>query len=164
MTTGCVNEEGIGIRMDESPQRNARILLTEDSRSDVYLIRTALNEALEGFDLTVLDNGESAMQLVDDFERGAADKPDIVLLDLNLPRCDGKEVLQKLKKMPGGASLPVIVITSSDSPRDREEVMRMGASIYFRKPSDLHEFMQIGKIVKRLLEDPSAGPKHVKPR
>lgn len=137
--------------MDQPSKRRIRILLTEDNGADVYLIREALNEQLFDFDLEVLDNGEKGSKFLDRITDGLEPRPDIVLLDLNLPRCDGKEVLHKLKQMPGGENLPVVIITSSDSPRDREEVAALGASCYFRKSSDLSEFMEIGRVVNNLL-------------
>ena len=135
------------------PARKIRVLVAEDHDADVFLIREALNEQLANFELEVLNDGEKASKFVDRMTNGLERRPDVVLLDLNLPRCDGKEVLQKLRHMPGGESVPVVIITSSDSPRDREEVARLGASCYFRKSSDLNEFMQLGKVVNDLLRD-----------
>lgn len=136
--------------MENTPR--IRVLLTEDNRADVYLIREAFKEHLLEFELEVVDNGEKATLFMERLANGLAQPPDIVLLDLNLPRYDGKEVLHKLKQIPGGDTIPVVVVTSSDSPRDREEVAQLGASYYFRKSSELSDFMQIGKIVKDLIQ------------
>jgi chemotaxis family two-component system response regulator Rcp1 len=131
--------------------RSIRALLIEDNPADVYLIREALKEELVHFDLEILDNGEAALTWVDRFTNKSAQRPDIILLDLNLPRCDGKEVLQKLSQMPGGQGAPVVIMTSSDSPADQEDCLSLGATCYFRKPSDLSEFMKIAGVIKNLL-------------
>lgn len=131
--------------------RSVRVLLIEDNPADVYLIREALKKELIQVELGVLDNGEAAQQFLDQLTETSAQRPDIILLDLNLPRCDGKEVLQKLKQMPGGQKATVVIITSSNSPEDREDCLRLGADYYFRKRSDLGEFMKIARVVKNLL-------------
>ena len=128
-----------------------RTLVIEDNPADVYLIREALEREITDFDLDVLDNGEAALAFVDRFTSESVQRPDVILLDLNLPRCDGKEVLRKLGQTPGGKKAPVIVITSSNSPQDRADCFRLGASCYFRKGSDLGEFMKIAQVVKDLL-------------
>ncbi len=77
-------------------------------------------------------------------------QPDIVLLDLNMPKRSGGEVLDTLRRN-AGKDLPVIVLTSSDSPADREEALRLGATCYIRKPTGLDEFLQIGATIKNLV-------------
>ncbi len=85
----------------------------------------------------------------------AADQagPDLLLLDLNVPRRTGDEVLRRIKRSPKCAHIPVVVITSSDSREDHEAAMDLGADEYFRKPSNLKEFMALsGKLVRRLIQ------------
>jgi DNA-binding response OmpR family regulator len=77
--------------------------------------------------------------------------PDLVILDINLPRKSGREVLRALRQSPNCGRTPVLVVTSSDSQRDRDEMANLGASLYFRKPSDYNEFMKLGDVVKTLL-------------
>ena len=123
-----------------------RILLAEDNPADVYLIEAALREHNVQFEITVAPDGEAAMDMVAKQEL----RPDIVLLDLNMPKRSGGEVLDSLRRS-AGKDLPVIVLTSSDSPADRDEALRLGATCYIRKPTGLDEFLQIGATIKNLV-------------
>ena len=106
----------------------------------------------------LVDDGEKAMSFFEAADRDpAAPCPDVVLLDVNLPRFKGSEVLEYLRKSSRCSRCAVLVVSSSNSPRDREEMDRLGANGYFRKPSEFDEFMQLGGIVRLLLE--KAGPK-----
>jgi DNA-binding response OmpR family regulator len=84
------------------------------------------------------------------------ERPHVILLDLNLPKMDGKEVLGRIRNNPQLAQTPVAILTSSDSPRDRRETAELGASIYIRKPPTLDEFMGAGGTIKNLLESTAA--------
>jgi len=75
-----------------------------------------------------------------------------MLLDLNLPTADGTEVLRELRSHPHCASTPVIIVTSSDAPKDRARVAELGISHYFTKPSDWDAFMRLGEVVMRVAE------------
>jgi chemotaxis family two-component system response regulator Rcp1 len=123
--------------------QNMRILLAEDNPADVYLIEEALRENGVAFDMVVAEDGEQAMTLLADPER----KLDVVLLDLNMPKRGGSEVLQQLQ----GSHLPVIVLTSSDSPADKMQAMRLGATHYIRKPTGLDDFLAIGATIKEIV-------------
>lgn len=125
--------------------RPVQILLAEDNPADVYLIEEALREHNVEFQITVAEDGEAAMNLL---SRGGLE-PDIVLLDLNMPKRSGGEVLNELRRR-SASEIPVIVLTSSDSPSDREEALRLGATCYIRKPTALDEFLEIGATIKRL--------------
>ena len=122
------------------------ILLAEDNPADVYLIEEALREHGVAFRIHVAEDGEAAINLLANDEI----QPDIVLLDLNMPKRSGSVVLDRLRARPGSEHIPVIVLTSSDSPSDREEAMRLGATRYIRKPTGLDEFIQIGATIKEL--------------
>ena len=78
-------------------------------------------------------------------------RPSLLLLDLNLPRRSGTEVLQRLRQSPTCGNIPVVILTSSDAPKDRESAEQLAADCYFRKPSDLNEFLKIREIVDGLL-------------
>jgi CheY-like chemotaxis protein len=125
----------------------AKILLAEDNPADVYLIEEALREHQVPFEIVVADDGEAAIRMI---ESGQVE-PDLVLLDLNMPKRSGGEVLMRLREHPQCRTLPVMVLTSSDSPVDREEAMRLGATSFIRKPTGLDEFLQIGAAIKELL-------------
>lgn len=137
------------------PFEKMRVLLVEDNASDIYLIAEALRAENLDFDLEIAQDGEQAATLLRRFETASKPWPHVVLLDLNMPRCEGREVLQKIKRAPGGHAVPVIIITSSNSPMDREDAFKFGASSFFRKPSDLDEFMKIGAVVRRILRETS---------
>lgn len=131
----------------------ARILIAEDNDADVFLVRTSLEEAGFVFDLRVASDGEEVLRLVDQADASSGGWcPEIIILDLNLPRYSGEEILYRFHGSPRFRGVPVIVFTSSDSPRDREGAAKLGVTEYFRKPQHFEEFMELGKIVKRVLK------------
>jgi chemotaxis family two-component system response regulator Rcp1 len=128
------------------------ILLAEDNPADVYLIREALRE--HGVDATVrvASDGREVLQLIcPDNAETAVPRLDLIILDLNLPRHDGIEILERLRGSAQLADVPVVVLTSSDSPRDQKVANQLGATCYLRKPSSLEQFLALGEILKKLL-------------
>ena len=137
-----------------------RILIVEDNSPDVYLIREALSRVGLGGHIQVTPDGESAWQFFADAEADAKIPcPDVVILDINLPKRKGGDVLRQIRANGRCASVKVVVVTSSDSARDREEMTRLGADMYFRKPSDYAEFMKLGPVVRTLLDEDSENPR-----
>ena len=135
-----------------------RILIAEDNRADVYLIEEALRRRGFKYQLEVADNGEDMLNMIGQIERDPLQRyPDILLLDLNLPKRTGDEVLAEIRKSRRFDHIPVIVITSSNSPEDRARAQELGASFYFRKPADLDRFLAIGTIIQQFLEHPAEG-------
>jgi len=131
-----------------------RILLAEDNDGDVFLVRRALEKKGLAYELIVARNGEEALKLLDEVEHGSKTEAlHLILLDLNLPKIDGIQVLSRIRKVKTLRSTPVIVLTSSDSPKDRESALQMGANVYFRKPTDLQSFMRLGDVVEKILGD-----------
>lgn len=129
------------------------ILLVEDSSADVYIVRESLRKYLKEFDLQVVNDGEKAFKWIEATDSDASlPCPSLMLLDLNLPKRSGQEILRRMKQSPRCGHVPVVILTSSDSPADRAETARLGATAYFRKPPDLEEFMQIGVVVERVLD------------
>ena len=130
------------------------IILAEDNQADVLLVRTALEEEGIHYTLQAFTDGEEVLELLDRLDSGldGASAPQLIILDLNLPRYSGDEILDRLQKSPRCCQAPVIVMTSSDSPKDRHNAARHGVAEYFRKPTDLEEFMALGKIIRRVLE------------
>src|SRR5438046_2391334 len=120
-------------------QGKTRILLAEDNEGDVFLVRRALEKRGLPAELVVQHNGEEALAWLDSHSNA----PDLILLDLNLPRVDGAQVLSHLRKSDTFSCTPVIVLTSSDSPKDRDMALELGANVYFRKPTDLASFMDL---------------------
>jgi CheY-like chemotaxis protein len=125
-------------------------LLVEDNPADVLLIREALEEHSIRADIYVLSDGEKAVRFVENESREVA-PPDLVILDLNLPRKTGREVLQHIRASQTLGKVRVVVLSSSDAPRDMEESFRLGITKYIRKPSSLREFMKIGGVLRELL-------------
>ena len=135
-------------------EKNAKprqILLVEDNPADAGLVREALEEYSVACELVVITNGERAIEFIKIADKGPAACPDLVILDLNLPRKAGQEVLACIRATRCRQT-PVMVLTSSDSPKDREETARLGASRYFQKPSHFSEFLEMGSIFKTMLE------------
>jgi CheY-like chemotaxis protein len=132
----------------------ARIFLAEDNPADVYLIEHALREHGVAFDLEVAEDGKQVLAfLLGEANFSETSRPGLILLDLNLPQHDGTEILRCIRQDRWLSSVPVVIFTSSDSPRDRLLAMQSGATRYFRKPSSLQEFIAIGAILKELLRD-----------
>ena len=137
--------------------RPARILLIEDNPTDVRLLRYALQEQRAWpTELVVVDDGEKAIHyLIEQNSSANGANIDLVILDLNLPKLDGTEVLQIIRTTPGLQSLPVIVFTSS--PEDVSEgIVRQAnveANCYMTKPANVDDFLAIGGVLRRIYED-----------
>jgi chemotaxis family two-component system response regulator Rcp1 len=129
-----------------------QVLLAEDNAGDVFLIREALRAQSLDYDLHVLKDGTEAARYLDKIGSSpGVPCPDVFLVDLNLPSGDGHKLIETFRRHPQCALVPVVVVTSSDSPRDRERAQALGANAYFRKPSDLTAFLQLGRIVAKLV-------------
>jgi two-component system, chemotaxis family, response regulator Rcp1 len=129
----------------------ASILLVEDSRADAELVREALEEhGVEG-ELIVLTNGENAIEFIRSLDAQRVECPNLVILDLNLPKTTGREVLKWVRQSVSCGQSPVVILSSSDAAEDRAETIGLGASRYIRKPSRLQEFMSLGAIFKTML-------------
>ena len=132
--------------------RSPFVLLVEDSPADIYIVRESLKRHLKDIELQVLSDGEKAFDLIEATEADdSAASPAILILDLNLPKRSGQEILRRIRQSSKLGRIPVVIFTSSDSPADRAETTRLGATAYFRKPADLEEFMCIGKVVQSVL-------------
>ncbi len=128
-----------------------KILLAEDNPADVYLIRTALEEHGIDLPLQVAADGREVLQILYQEQMLAETQLTLIILDLNLPRHDGIEILQRLRETEPLARIPVVVLTSSDSPRDRIVASELGAAGYLRKPSNLEDFLSLGAVFKQVL-------------
>ena len=129
------------------------ILLAEDNPADAYLIRQALKEFDVECSVRTVVDGRDILSLI--VPADTTWHPDLIILDLNLPRHDGIEILQKLRSTQAIDHVPVVVLTSSDSPRDRQTAEELGATRYLRKPSNLDQFLQLGAVFKELLTGPA---------
>jgi CheY-like chemotaxis protein len=136
-------------------ERRKVALLVEDNRADVFLIQEAIELHRLPLDLHVVGDGDQAFEFIERAENDPdrSPCPDVVLLDLNLPKRSGREVLQRLRQSARFSTVPVVIITSSDLSKDRKELSAFGASRYFRKPSGYEEFLEVGSVIKELLEE-----------
>jgi chemotaxis family two-component system response regulator Rcp1 len=125
--------------------KNAKILLVEDNKGDIILTLEALKDAKAGNSVVVVRDGEEAMQyLLRQGQYKNAETPDIILLDINLPKMNGKEVLEEIKKNEALKIIPVIMLTTSNSEKDILDSYRNHANCYVTKSSDFQKFM--GKV------------------
>jgi two-component system response regulator len=133
--------------MNENPSPASKlagsrqILLVEDNPDDVELTRIAFAEAGCDHQLVVVTDGVQAVSHLRACTAGAL--PALVLLDLNLPRLDGREVLQAIRAEPVTRSLPVVVLTTSAEPFDVDKVYALGANSYIQKPVDFARFVEV---------------------
>ncbi|GAB2189566.1 response regulator [Sessilibacter sp. MAH2] len=124
--------------------RSVDILLVEDNPGDVILTQEAFAEAKIVNSISIAKDGEEALNIL--FSRPGYEqhsKPDLILLDLNLPKVDGREVLENLKGDDVLRRIPVIVLTSSESERDILESYDLHANGYIVKPLDLNQFVNV---------------------
>jgi chemotaxis family two-component system response regulator Rcp1 len=124
--------------MDDKP---IEILLVDDNPGDIHLVREGLRDTSVIHRLSVLRDGEGAVAFLR--REGAyreAPPPDLILLDLNLPRLDGRAVLQAVRTLPGHRQTPVIILSTSADSRDIEDTYRLGATAFVTKSFDLDAY------------------------
>lgn len=121
------------------------ILLVEDSEADVRLTLEALKEAKVRNEIHVVYDGESAMAYLRD---PATRRPDLILLDLNLPGMDGREVLAEIKGDPELAVIPVVVLTTSRADEDILRTYRLHGNCFINKPVDLNQFIRVVQAIE----------------
>ena len=126
-----------------------RVLLVEDNPGDADLTRETLEAGRLRIDITVVVDGAQALDYL--FRRApyqAAPTPDLILLDLNLPKVSGNDVLARIKDDAALCAIPVVVLTSSDAAQDIARGYRLGANCYVTKPVGLNEFQAIVRSVE----------------
>jgi len=129
-----------------------QIVLAEDNPADVGLVRYALSKHDVQCELRVISDGEQALAFIDDLDLNSGlPCPDLFLLDLHLPKRDGHEILQHLRASGRCGQTPVVMLSASEAPSDVENAEKCGAVHYFRKPPSLGQFMQLGIIVKQVI-------------
>jgi chemotaxis family two-component system response regulator Rcp1 len=132
-----------------SPSSAIEVLLVEDNPGDVRLTREALKEGKVCNNLSVVPDGVEALAYLRRQGRYAdARRPDVILLDLNLPRKDGREVLEEVKGDPELRSIPVVVLTSSEAERDIARAYALHANCYITKPVDLDQFITVVRSIE----------------
>lgn len=135
--------------MTESDGKPIDILLVEDSDADIRLTIEALKESKVSNRLHIVRDGEEAMEFLR--RRGEyadAPFPDLILLDLNLPRKDGREVLAEIKSDHELKQIPVVILTTSKAEEDVLKAYRLHANCYVTKPVDLEQFITVVKSIE----------------
>jgi two-component system, chemotaxis family, response regulator Rcp1 len=146
------------------PSSPIEVLLVEDNPGDVRLTREALKEGKVCNNLSVVQDGVQAMAFLRrEGPYAGAPRPDVILLDLNLPRKDGREVLEEVKNDPQLRSIPVVVLTSSEADRDIARAYALHANCYITKPVDLDQFITVVKSIEdfwfSIVKLPQEGPR-----
>lgn len=158
MKTADDNEPpGVGLRHTPA-MLAARILVIDDSESDVFLLERALKKQDLPLELIHLMSGSDAFAFIR--RQGAyanAALPNLILLDLNLSKYTGEDILREIRKTPHLAGAPVCVWSSSRSRQDESVLKELGVCRFIPKPAGLDHFMEIGKTIRDLLEAARAG-------
>jgi DNA-binding response OmpR family regulator len=128
-------------------------VLVEDNRADVGLVREALEEHSVRCQVTVISNGDTALKFIDEIDAGRHPCPDLVIIDLNLPKKPGKEVLKRMRASAICNHVPVVILTSSDNQKDKDDVAPFAPLHYLKKPSSLDEFITLGALFKQIVHD-----------
>jgi two-component system, chemotaxis family, response regulator Rcp1 len=128
--------------------RPLKLLLVEDCPSDVWLIKEALKQANLPVQVTVADDGVAALEYMRMVTEGKAARPDLILLDLNLPRKNGREVLAELKASPAHRHTPVLMMSSSRSEEDIRDCYQLNANCYITKPVGLDDYFEVVKSIE----------------
>jgi CheY-like chemotaxis protein len=122
----------------------------EDNPGDVRLMEEALRDADVAMDLSVVHDGEAALNFLRRTNGyGQSPRPDLIFLDLNLPRRDGREVLSEIKADDRLRRIPVVVLTTSDAERDITNAYDLHANCYVKKPIDLDRFIEVVRECER---------------
>jgi CheY-like chemotaxis protein len=129
------------------------LLHAEDNLPDAMLVEEAIRTAELPLKVFLCQNGEEALDFITKAHLDpTAPRPDIFVLDLNLPRIDGFELLRRTRALQSFQYTPALLVTSTDSQADREEAARLGA-VFFPKPISLDEFLKIGDVLRQVLAD-----------
>jgi CheY-like chemotaxis protein len=143
----------------DRPRDFCEILLVEDNPADANLLRQCLSEAEVVFRVNVVGDGEAALACLSRGERSAERyRPDLILLDLNLPGRDGREILEEIRSRAEWRAIPILVLTSSQAPSDVRTSYERGADRYLTKPLDLGGYDEIVRSIERFwLSRPGSG-------
>jgi CheY-like chemotaxis protein len=125
-----------------------KLLVVEDCPSDVWLIKEALKQATVPVQVSVAEDGVAALEHMKLAGEGKAMRPDLILLDLNLPRRNGLEVLAELKASPIHRHIPVLMMSTSREDEDIRECYRLNANCYISKPGTLDDYFDVVKSIE----------------
>jgi CheY-like chemotaxis protein len=130
------------------------IVVVEDNPLDVKLFEIALAEAGLEYEMTVISDGGDALSWVLSSSESTDEqhRPDLAVVDLNLPKYSGLEILSTMRRTPELSTVPVLVLSSSASLRDVARVKAFEKTAYMTKPADLEQYFEVGNMVRRMLE------------
>ena len=138
------------------------ILLVEDNPADIKITQRALRESAVPVELLVVRDGQEAVEYLlrqgEHAGSAAWRSPDLILLDLNLPRMTGREVLERIRTTPALKSVPVVVLTTSKRQEDIQEMYAAGANTYIEKPQDFARFVEVLKTIQTYWLDTALLP------
>ncbi len=135
--------------IDNSTGKMVEILLIEDNPGDIRLIKEVFKDAKLHNNLHVALDGEEAMKMLhQEGEFFKVSRPDLILLDLNLPKKNGREVLREIKEHESLKSIPVVILTTSNAEEDLIETYKLDANCYITKQVDLDEFSKVVKSIQ----------------
>jgi CheY-like chemotaxis protein len=124
------------------------ILIVEDNPGDARLISEAFKEKRSAHRLVHVTDGQAAIDYLHSAVEEKENRPALILLDLNLPRLHGREVLADIKKHPQLKSIPVVVFTTSRAPEDIQQIYDLNANCYVTKPGDLDHFLEVVGVIQ----------------
>jgi len=147
--------------MKEAPKPNV-IVMAEDDADDRLLVKDALQECKWDVDMRFVDNGEDLLDYLlrrgKYAQAGKAPRPGLILLDLNMPRKDGREVLREIKASPELRRIPVVVLTTSRADTDIERIYELGANSFISKPVQFEGLVNLMQLLGRYWFDTVALP------
>jgi two-component system, chemotaxis family, response regulator Rcp1 len=127
------------------------LLMVDDNQADIELLRDACTELAIGANIIGAENGLRALSVLEKIVTFSEPRPTGILLDLNMPQMDGRDVLSFIKGTPDLSSIPTIILTSSASPLDRKQCLDLGADAYFTKPNTLDELNQLIRNIEKIV-------------
>jgi CheY-like chemotaxis protein len=138
------------------------ILLVEDNPADIKITQRALRDSNVPVDLLVVRDGQEAVDYLlrqgEHADTAGWRSPDLILLDLNLPRLTGREVLERIRATPALKAVPVVVLTTSRRVEDVQEMYAAGANTYIEKPQDFNRFVQVLQTIQTYWLDTALLP------
>ena len=131
-----------------------RLIAIEDNHADCAILREALNQVGEPYTLQILPDGESALRYVGEHCRSDSPEPCLIILDLHLPFYDGSTILRAIRETPELSHVSIAVLTTIASPRERDEVLRLGVQLYRTKPMSWLENVELARELIELCKNP----------
>ena len=136
--------------MKSNNSRNVLILMADDDADDRYLTKAAFEESAVKCDIHFVEDGDEVFDFLYNRGKFAQQKdmmPNLIILDLNMPKKDGRQVLDEIKKTPALQHIPIIIFTTSKSPEDVRQVYRMGASSFITKPTSFEDLLEVARSI-----------------